>query len=48
MEMNIEIDFTLPRSHTLDYGTTDKVHHTNYFRQRRTVNHLMKWLDLSE
>ncbi len=44
--VDFQTKFTLPRSQTLDFGTTDKVHHTNYFEQRRTVGRLAKWLEV--
>ena len=45
--VNFQDGFQLPRSQTLDFGTTDRVHHTNYFEQRRTISALTKWLQLS-
>ncbi|MDY0110034.1 MAG: hypothetical protein RBT60_08880 [Candidatus Krumholzibacteria bacterium] len=34
----------LPRAQVLDFGTTDRVHHLNYFRQKETLEFLgRKW-----
>jgi hypothetical protein len=41
---NFEDALSLPSAQILDYGTTDKVHHMSYFRQRQTLEFIMEKL----
>jgi hypothetical protein len=39
-------DMVIPKTRILDYGTTDRVHHTNYFQQPETIAFIKKSLKI--